>query len=104
MVTNLKLSEDQIGDDFGGPTIPIVAAGSCAFSQQIFEFPFLYWCESAPSSAAGFSYKSFESLLVDFLSPSLDGRKRDLQGVDDIIVGGSVEDHVSCQESFLAAV
>jgi len=103
MVTNLKLPKNQVGDDFGRPPIPIVTAGSCAFSEQIFEFPFLDGCESAASSAAGFSYESFESVLVDFLPPSFDGGQRDLQGVDDVIVGRSVEDHVSSQESFLAA-
>jgi hypothetical protein len=104
MVTNLKFSKDQIGDDFGGPAVPIVTAGSCAFSEQTFEFSFLYWREPAPSSAAGFSDESFESEFVDFLSPSFDGGKRDLQSVDDVIVCCSVEDHVSCQDSFLAAM
>ena len=104
MIANLKLFQNQIGDDFGRPAIPIVSARSCAFPEQCFEFPFLCRFESALASAAGFSYKTFETLLVDFLSPSFDGGKRDLQRVDDVIVGGSVEDHISCQESFLAAV
>jgi hypothetical protein len=103
MVTNLKLSKDQIGDDFRRPAVPMVTAGSCAFSEQIFEFSFLYWRQSALSSATLFSDEAFESVFVDFLSPSFDGRKRDLQSVDDVIVGRSVEDHGSSQESFLAA-
>lgn len=104
MVTNLKLSKDQISNDFCRPTISIVSARAGTFAEHDFEFVFLPRFESATSSATGFSSKSFQTVLVDFLSPSLEGRERDLQSVDDVIVCRSIKDHVSCQKSFLPAV
>jgi hypothetical protein len=104
MVTNLKVSNDQIGNDFGRPAIPIVSTNACTFSEHVFEFPFLLGFESASASATRFSSKSFQTVLIDFLSPSFERRKRDIQSVDNIIVCRSVKNHVSCQESLLAAV
>jgi len=104
MVTNLKSAQNQIGDDFCRPSISIVSARAGTFSEQYSEFSLLDRCEAATSSATGFSYQSVQSVLIDFLSPSFEGGEGNVQSVDDVIVRRSVENHVSCQQSFLAAI
>jgi hypothetical protein len=104
MITYMKLPKDQVGDDFGRPTIPIVAARGGSVLKQGFELLLLERRQSAPSTASRFPCQAIQSVFVDFLSPSFERRKRNVQRIDDFIVGRSVENHAPRQKSFLAAI
>jgi hypothetical protein len=104
MITYMKSTKDQIGDDFGRPTIPVVTTGSGSVLKQGFEFLFLHGRQSTTSSAARFSFQTVQAVAIDFLPPSFEGGKRDVESIDDVIVSRSVKNHIPRQESSLAAV
>jgi len=83
--------EDEVGNDFGGPTVGQVSGGLGTLTENRLEFGFLCGVEFDGSAGLRFTSEACKAFALDGRSPTFDGGERGFRDSDDFVVSEATQ-------------
>lgn len=90
---------NEVGNDPRGPAVGQVAGGPRSGQEDGFEFLKLFRRQFGGTTGTGFSCEGLKAVGFDFLSPSFDGGKGNIEDIDDFVVVESAQDQLPALET-----